>query len=225
MGVRLKNPWRECPPGGFVVNIGKVNKTEQFWSFREAIAWYRGIALANPSLKLTTDDNAIAKFVDQQNALRVMGIPGGEYYVLKGGPVQTQETKKATLFQPVVAVGDKVKQLVAGAAILADWVGAGAHPVEADIANSRAAICATCPQNGLGNLTRWFTVFASETIRKQIETAQALKLTTSFDEKLGVCAACLCPLKLKVHVPLSNIKSHLSATVRESLDPRCWITK
>ena len=119
----------------------------------------------------------------------------------------------------------KVRQLAAGAAILADWLGDGAPLVDSETANTRAVICATCPQNGRGDLYRWFTVFASETIRKQISAFQDRKLTTPSDEKLGICYACLCPLKLKVHVPVESIKNHLSETARAKLDPRCWITK
>ena len=75
--VRLKNPWHETPIGGFIVTIGQLKQTKQFWSFGEAIEWYRGIALANPSFGLTTDPAKITRFVDQQNALRMSSMAGG----------------------------------------------------------------------------------------------------------------------------------------------------
>lgn len=226
MAVRLKNPWHECPVGGFVVTIGKLNQTRQFWSFGESIDWFHGVATANPRLGLPINKTVIASFISQQNALRMLTIAGGENYISQeGGPVQTTETKKASLLKPVVVAGDKIRALAAGAAILAEWIGDGASPVPATEANRRADICAACPKNERGNLENWFTVFASETIRKQIASAQDLKLTTQSDAKLGVCTACLCPLKLKVHVPLENIKNHLPDRIRTALDPRCWVLK
>lgn len=223
--VRLKNPWHEIPIGGFIVTIGQLKQTKQFWSFSEAIEWYRGIALANPAFGLTTDPAKITRFIDQQNALRMSSMAGGDSYIIREGGPAFMETKKATLLKPIVVAGDKVRQLAAGAAILAEWLGDGAHPVDSPTADARAAICATCPQNGRGDLTRWFTVFASETIRKQISAAQDQKLTTPSDAQLGICHACLCPLKLKVHVSLANIKNHLPDPIRAKLDPRCWILK
>jgi hypothetical protein len=225
MAVRLKSR-RECPPGGFQVTIAKINQTKPFWSFAEAVTWFHGIATSNPNLGLPTDPVTIENFIDQQNALRMMGIPGADAYIIgKGGPVQIQETKKATLLKPLIAVGDKIRQLTAGAVLLDEWQDEGCPTVLAAEANRRAIICAACPQNGLGDLTRWFTVFASETIRKRIESAQKSELKTPSDDKLGICEACLCPLKLKVHVPLTNIKKHLTPKSQAALDPRCWILK
>ncbi len=225
MAVRLKSR-TECPPGGFIVTIASINQTKEFWSFRDAVLWYHGIATANPRLGLKTDPNLIGDFIDQQNALRVASIPGAEsYLVQKGGPAQFAETKKVTLLKPLVAVADKVRQLSAGADLLEEWEAEGCPTVDPAESARRAAICADCPQNGLGDLTRWFTVFASERIRKRVENAKALELKTPSDEKLGICEPCLCPLKLKVHIPLANIKKHQSQRTAASLDERCWILK
>jgi hypothetical protein len=225
MAVRLKSR-TECPPGGFVVTIAPVKQTKQFWSFNEAVTWFQGIAVSNPHLGLATDPVAIGNFIDQQNALRVLGIPGADVYVLrKGGPTHLETKKTASLLKPLIAVGDKIRQLSAGAVLLEEWQGEGFPTVPAAEAEPRAVICATCPQNGLGDLTRWFTVFASETIRRRIETAQKLELKTPSDANLGICEACLCPLKLKVHVPVDIIKKHLTPKSLEALDPRCWILK
>ena len=71
--------------------------------------------------------------------------------------------------------------------------------------------------------TSSFTIPTSELIRKQLSMRQDMALKTESDEKLGVCNACGCPLKLKVHVPASHIKKHTSEAVKRELDPRCWI--
>lgn len=223
--VRLKNPHRECPIDGFWVEIGAIKQKRQFWSYREATAWPLSIATSNPHLGLPTDPAYWNNFVSQQNALRCLTYAGGENYVIReGGPVHL-ETKKATLLKPLVAVGDKLRQLHAGTVLLAEWLGEGCPTVPADESACRAATCAVCPQNGLGDLTRWFTVFASEGIRQGIETAQKQGLKTPSDDKLGICEACLCPLKLKVHVPLANIKKHQTPKAQAALDLRCWILK
>jgi hypothetical protein len=229
MSVRLKSR-TECPPGGFIVTIAALNLTRNFWSLREAVTWFGDIARDNPFLKLPTDPVIIANFIDQQNALRCLGISGADSYVIQeGGPIQNLETKKASLLKPLVAVADKLRQLAAGTVLLEEW-GAEGFPTEPPAASARrAAICAggpggsPCPQNGLGDLTRWFTVFASEGIRRRIEAAQKLDLKTPSDSQLGICEACLCPLRLKVHVPLANIQKHLTPASQAALDPRCWI--
>jgi len=225
MAIRLKSR-TECPPGGFIVTIAPINQTKTFWSFGEAVSWFSGIANSNPQLKLPTQPDTIANYIDQQNALRCLGIPGADVYVIgKGGPIQTAETKKVTLLKPLTAVGDKIRQLAAGATLLDEWRAEGYPTVPATEATRRAFICADCPKNGQGDLTRWFTVLASEAVRKWVEIAQKLELKTPYDNDLGICEACLCPLKLKVHIPLLNIQKHLTAKSQAALDPRCWILK
>ena len=95
--ARLKNR-TECPPGGFIVTIAQLNQTRQFWSFREAVDWYLAIATSNSALHLPTDPAKIANFIDQQNALRVMTIPGADIYLMqqKGGP-ELSPSKKVPL--------------------------------------------------------------------------------------------------------------------------------
>ncbi len=223
--VRLKSR-RDCPPGGFLVTIGHINKDQprQFWNFGNAADWFQEVARANPSLSLPTDRAAAENFVDQQNALRCLTLPGADIYVLeKGGQTVSGAKKAATLLRPLVAVADKVRLLTAGRALLAEWDEQGAVPVNPIESTRRAAICAGCPQNRTGDLTRWFTVPASETIRRQIEEVQNLDLKTPHDGELNVCQACLCPLKLKVHVPIDLIRKHLSDQAKSALDARCWI--
>ena len=93
------------------------------------------------------------------------------------------------------------------------------------MADSRAAICATCPRNDGGDFTAYFTKPIADRIRTQLEIRGDLQLRTSHDEKLTVCSACDCPLKLKVWVPIEHIMLHTADDVRAKLDPRCWILK
>lgn len=123
----------------------------------------------------------------------------------------------------LAAVGDKIVRMASGVGVLIDWLGEGGQPVEKSIADKRASVCAVCPLNGKGDLTRYFTVPAAELVRKQIEQRKDLYLKTDFDEQLGICEACGCPLKTKVFVPIQYIGSHMSQEVKSELHSSCWI--
>jgi hypothetical protein len=72
-------------------------------------------------------------------------------------------------------------------------------------------------------MSNFYTRSASELLRMQMQTAQELDLTTPYDSKLGVCAACDCPMRLKVWTPLKLILEHLLPEAKAALDPKCWI--
>lgn len=110
-----------------------------------------------------------------------------------------------------------------GAVTIADWLGSDGKSVEKELSESRAKICATCPQNQAGDLTSFFTKPVSDLIRRQLQEREGLKLSTLQDAHLGVCGACGCPLKLKVHVPLNFITQHMHEPEKANLDKRCWI--
>lgn len=122
------------------------------------------------------------------------------------------------------AVG-RVRNVAAGVGVLLEWLGSGAKPVDQPLADSRAAICATCPKNDDGDFTAFFTKPIADRIRTQLEIRDDLQLRTPNDEKLTVCSACDCPLKLKVWVPLDHILSYTSEDTKTKLDQRCWIMK
>ncbi len=121
------------------------------------------------------------------------------------------------------AVGS-VKRVAAGIAILLDWLGDGAKPVDPPLAEKRAGVCVACPKNDLkGDWKSYFTAPVAEKIRVQLEMKSDLRLRTSQDSKLGICTACDCPLPLKLHAPLSHILAHTSADTKKRLDKGCWI--
>lgn len=114
-------------------------------------------------------------------------------------------------------------RVAVGARTLIDWLGDGGKPVPHAQAEARSNICVTCPLNTPGDLTNWFTRGASELIRKQVGAARDLGMSTSSDDKLGVCSACSCPVALKVHVPLAYILKSIPADSKKALDSKCWI--
>jgi hypothetical protein len=119
------------------------------------------------------------------------------------------------------------RRLWSGVKITSDWKDSGEPPVSKELAESRAATCVACPLNGQGDLTKWFTIPASAAIKRQLEWLSGQKLVTSVDDKLNICEACLCPLKLKSWTPFKFIKAHLAPDVIDELRKGrdCWQLK
>lgn len=125
------------------------------------------------------------------------------------------------------AAAGSVKKIWAGVRTINDWLNSDEAAVSTEKAEARAKVCAACPQNTPGDFTRWFTIPASEAIRRQLEKAASRNLATSLDANLNLCGVCLCPLKLSVHVPLHLKLAHLSPEVEFELrhvKPACWVT-
>lgn len=164
-----------------------------------------------------TNFESVANEVDAYNAKLCVQM-GWTDYIMEGSAGLT-----ATPFPHPLP--RQLKNVAAGASVLVDWLESGAQAVPPRLATSRGAICAACPKNGKGDWTRWFTVPASEAIRRTVEKRTEWNLSTPFDDQLGVCEACLCPLKLKIHLPITQIKQKLDPEVIPLLHESCWITK
>lgn len=208
-----------------------------FWPVVEAIIEHR---LGNPRHGLSTDKETVAWELETATVKRLESMPGTKGYLTSGSRsgASPPNPTAAPRQNAVVAAGASLNKTTAGIGVLLDWLGDGGIPVDKGLSESRASVCATfkwsdsegkhqtgCWFNNQGDFTSWFTVPASEMIRKQIEIKNDLKLETSHDEKLGVCEVCACPLKLKTHTPISHIAEHLSENVRSKLPPHCWIPK
>lgn len=94
-----------------------------------------------------------------------------------------------------------------------------------NLAEQRAAVCAVCPLNQAGDWTAIFTVPVSLTLRAILGLLKGQGLTTSQDEKLHVCSACACPMKLKVWCRIHHITDHIPPESKAALAQGCWITK
>lgn len=171
-----------------------------------------------------TDRVGVEHDVEQYNVARM--IAGGWLDFI----IQDDSNPPAPLYvmpekkNPRNVVG-AVRNVVAGVGVLLDWLGSGGKAVEQPLAESRGSICATCPKNDGGDWTSYFTQPIADRIRTQLEIRGDLQLSTTHDDKLTVCSACDCPLKLKVWTPLDHILAHTSEDTKTKLDPRCWITK
>ena len=117
----------------------------------------------------------------------------------------------------------EISKVIKGATSPLAWLTSGRAPVDPRLADKRAFICASCPKNGDGPLTGWFTEPAAKAIGEAIEERHKLKMETHYDESLGTCTACFCVLVVKVWEPLDIALKHLPAEARKDLWENCWM--
>jgi hypothetical protein len=211
------------PPGGF-----SYLQPETQWrapngaSFETVVAALIQHRIGNPYLVTThgwpTDLDSVRNQVDSYNA-QICKQLGYTEYILEGPP--DAPVPKTT----PLPIHQKPGAAAAGGSTLVEWIASGAEAVPREVALKRAEICATCPKNGKGDFTRYFTIPVSEAIRHELNRKNEWKLQTPYDDQLKICEACLCPIPLKIHVPLKNIMPHMDTETISRLDPRCWITK
>jgi hypothetical protein len=228
MALRLASRTK-APPGGFIYRqketnweSWKVDAVSQ-WDFARLCQALRQHRLANPQYKLNTNLGLIENEVDAANAARVAAMPNTESYVVNDPAPMSFPQAPSPILQRVVAAAKKVN---AGAGIVLAFEKSGDAPVSKEHAEARALVCVTCPKNGKGDLSRFFTVPAAELMRKHLERLHDLELSTSLDDKLGVCEGCACVLKLKVHFPMKYVLESLTPEIEKDLqkeNPVCWI--
>lgn len=122
----------------------------------------------------------------------------------------------------VAGLVDKAKR---GFRTVSSWLGDGGKPVPQELSELRGSICAQCPYN---KPEAGFSVMGSvaATVKEWSEARNGLKLSTSHDEKLGICEICGCHLKLKVHVPGQHIANGTPDGLLELFPADfCWIRK
>jgi hypothetical protein len=227
--LRLKNRQLQIPGGmGFYL-------PELKWSARKGSSFHsiadqlERVILANKALAIKNRwpraRKDIEDWVDAYNAT-VCARMGWDHYIMPSGSTSTPKSDSRHLqetLRSLSAAAAKAKELVAGARTLMEWEDSGDPPVPPELALKRAIICANCPLNDPGDLTKWFTVPAAELIRRRIARAQSRNLTTVRDDQLHTCMACSCPLKLKVHVPINWVVKELPPARRARLHDSCWI--
>lgn len=218
---------RQFPPGGFQFFEPKTGwRSSPGFTFDQVVEEIIRHRMANPRFasQWNTDFDLVADELDTYTCVRIGMDPN---YCSGGSPsfVSGPPPSRSQWVGRVVESAAAARKVMTGIAVLLDWLGSGGKPVAPELAEARAAVCAGCPQNTAGNLTDFFTVPASEQIRKQLAIRSDMKLATTHDEQLNVCKACFCPMKLKVHTPIQHILAHLKPEGRAALDPRCWIPK
>lgn len=227
---RLKSR-SEFPPSGFTYiqsetgfNTWDTLKHQSFKAVVDAVVAHR---LGNPHIGdkvgWRTDYAGVADEVDDYVA-RLNVIQGYPQFVVDGGG------EPPPFYRPLAGLANRLSgaaaassRIVAGVGTLLDWLGDGGEPVKKELAEKRAGICVTCPQNGKGDWKRIFTAPVAHKIKLQLAIKHDMDLKTSHDAQLGVCLACDCPLELKTQIDIKYIAAHTSEEVYGKFDPRCWI--
>jgi hypothetical protein len=228
MGYRLKNRNKPIPGGMTWRDPGTGYQAPPFSSFSLQVQGVLQARIASPTFTkryhLSTDQSVIEQEVD--SGLATIAAENGwtDYYVTSaqdraagGGPapfpVRPRSLKR------------EVAGLAAGGSILVKWIKSGAEAVPQAVSDNRASVCAECPLNDKGDWTRFFTVPVSGAIRRELERRKEFKLSTPYDDKLQICAACICPLKLKVHLPFEFFWPEMDDETKVELWEGCWIRK
>jgi hypothetical protein len=191
-------------------------------SFQVICDGLRNVRMANPGVtkanNLSTDANQIADEVDFFNASICERMGWNDYITgAQGGSA-------APFPQPPPrSLPQRLQSVAAGAKTIVEWITSGAEAVPQEQANARASVCSGCPLNDASDFTKLFTVPVSAAIHEALNARRDMKLETPYDGSLHVCSACLCPMKLKVHVPFEKFYSKMSQETKDALHESCWI--
>jgi hypothetical protein len=217
----LKNRQMQIPGGMFFYVPATKFKTRPNSSFQSIVDQVLQYRRGNPGLAArygwSTDPKTVENEVDAFVTGVCKAMSWTDYITEGGGP--------AALPFPVAPQGQlqRLRNVAVGGSVLLDWLMDGAEAVPAALANARAQTCAACPLNEKGDWTSIFTEPVSAAIRSALQRRKQMNLSTPDDANLGVCAACSCPLALKVHLPLARILAKLQDGPKAALAPNCWI--
>lgn len=219
--MRLKDRNR-FPPGGYRYYAPQTNFSITPWvSFDAAVKQIIAHRQANPHQSQVNgwanDYETVANELDAFNSA-VCKQMGWNDYIWEGGG-ELPGPKSNLLSQ----LRQNVRHVAAGVETIREWDIEGGTLVPQELAEQRALTCTRCAKNGPGDLTAWFTEPAAALIKRQLEARNQRKIFTAHDPELGICTACACPLKLKVHCPIEIINAKMNPDDRKELWEGCWI--
>lgn len=180
--------------------------------------------------KWPVDVDSVAAEVDGYNAA-ICFQNGWHKYISSGTggaaprPLPVARSEASEKLLSVAAA--KARKIWAGVKTLNDWLDSQEPPVDTELSEARAATCVACPLNGKGDFTRFFTIPATASLKRQLERLHQRNISGSLDAQLGVCEACLCPLVLKTKTPMKWIRPQLSDPTLDELrkGKDCWVLK
>ena len=111
------------------------------------------------------------------------------------------------------------QQFIAGTATLAYWLEQGVPLVEQSVADTRARICITCPNNIDSQDCK--SCGAAKAVGMAIQSVLGNKRPIN-SEQLHSCGICLCLLQIKVFAPDSIITKFVPKTTNDLYPSFCW---
>lgn len=224
MQMQLKDRLRQIPNGFRFYQPETKWDAPKWMSFDSLVRAVISHRLGNLSITktkgLATDYASVADEVEQYNVKLCLAQGWTDFLAegLGGGSVPKTQPLLSGQKPSVAAAGARI---VAGLKTIKDLL--GGDPVPKEQAETRASQCIGCPRNVVEDLTSFFTIPAARQIQGYIVKTKQAGYKTSHDDQLGVCEACSCPLKLKVHTPLEFIAKHMPEEVKNSLVKECWV--
>lgn len=221
---------KSWPPQGWIYFQPQTNwhaPTPLQVTFEQQVNNIIAMRKKNPQFKLATDYMTAARDLERYTEKR---LNHHQKFCIGEAVVAAQ---KKTL--PPLSPSRLLRGLAHAASNLAgvdpgaleEWFGSGRRPVENELAEKRAAICASCPANShdKSSWSDWLTAPVAAMFQRYMGIKHSMNLATSKDPVLGKCLACRCELQLKVHAPLDHIRSNLDPIVVARLQqyPHCWV--
>lgn len=223
--MRLKSR-EKFVPGGFQVLIPQAGMKKPFsGSFSEAVRFLHSFRSKNPALVekngWSLDIAQIEADVDLYNSQRMVAAGYLNFVELEG---EVPGEKKKSLAVSFRSVRNAVAKAKTAAAIYSDLFGPDGKVVAKEEAERRAAICVECPRHDTtGGLAKYLVKEAAAEIMAVFGILKNKDVTTSLDDKLGVCEICECPMRAKVHVSNEILKKHIKPDQIAKLHEKCWI--
>jgi hypothetical protein len=111
--------------------------------------------------------------------------------------------------------------VLAGTLTIGTWLAKGRKFVEQEQADSRASVCAGCPENvEPQGCTNCNLSTLHEAVRSLIGSR-----STAYNDRLKACKVCLCDLRSKVWLPHEALWPHMTEAQKAALPPFCWLIK
>jgi hypothetical protein len=229
--AKLKSRQKQIPNGlRFFVPQTKW-RPPQYASFETIVRSLQAHLVANPNVaaqnRWPVDYNGLCDLVDRYNAQICKDHGWKDYYIDDG--IDAAAQKQTTAAAPQVKknarenVAGAIRRVSEGAAVIIEWLKSGEEAVPKELSEKRAKTCVSCPKNGTGDWTHYFTVPVAKAIREELNKRKSMNLSTSVDDKLKVCTGCMCPIPLKVHIGINQIISRMNEETKSKLDNGCWI--
>lgn len=223
--MRLKSRTK-FPPGEFAIILPEIGMKQSIQgSFNECVDAFALIVKRNPAqaqrYNWPTDRANQELFVEDQNARRLVAAGWTQF-------VESSDPSAPVQYSPVISKKNDAQPVSAvkqATQAYKDLFQNG--PVVRELAEKRASTCLACPQNNTrDSIQNVFVETVASSLRALISLTKDMGLTTSHDDLLGICEACGCAMKSKVHVRIEKLTGNMPQNVRDKLNkenPVCWI--
>jgi len=224
MRLKSRDKW---VPGGFQMVHPEAGQSKPWsGSFSEIVNKEMDFRSRNPALVdkngWSLDPDDVANDVDLYNSQRM--VAGGYLGFVDLEGANPEKKTSSGLMGKLRNAAGAVGNIKTALAIYRDLFGPEGKVVAKEEAERRAAVCLECPRHDTtGGLTKYFVKEAARELMLVAGMLKDMDVTTSLDDKLGVCEVCECPMIAKVHCRNEILKKHIKSDQVAKLHESCWI--